>query len=71
MTLVKSTLSSLLIYVESLFIIPHNVCLRVEKIQRDFLSGGDLQSRPYLLNRSSIVYMEKKYGAHQKFILTQ
>ena len=37
LTLVKSTLSSLPIYFMSLFILPHKISLRLEKIQRDFL----------------------------------
>ena len=62
LTLVKSTLSSLPIYFMSLFIIPHQVSLRLEKIQRGFLWGGGVsQSRPHLVNWS-IVCMEKKDG---------
>ena len=46
----------------SLFIIPHQVSLRLEKIQRGFLWGGGVsQSRPHLVNWS-IVCMEKKDG---------
>ena len=40
MTLIKSTLSSLPTYFLSLFPIPVNVALRIDKIQRDFLWGG-------------------------------
>jgi hypothetical protein len=40
MTLIKSTLSSLPTYFLSLFPIPVNVALHIDKIQRDFLWGG-------------------------------
>ncbi|KAG6680984.1 hypothetical protein I3842_13G070600 [Carya illinoinensis] len=39
-TLIKSTLSNLPTYFLSLFSIPTNVALRLEKFQRDFLWGG-------------------------------
>ena len=46
----------------SLFIIPHKVSLRLEKIQRDFLWGGGVsQSKLHLVNWS-IVGMEKNDG---------
>ncbi|KAJ9677520.1 hypothetical protein PVL29_022489 [Vitis rotundifolia] len=51
LTLIKSTLSSLPIYLMSLFIIPRKVCARLEKIQRDFLwGGGTLEKKPHLVN---------------------
>ena len=40
MTLIKSTLSSLPTYFLSLFPIPVNVAVRIDKIQRDFLWCG-------------------------------
>ena len=40
LTLIRSTLSSLPIYLLSLFKMPKLVCSRLEKIQRDFLWGG-------------------------------
>ena len=40
LTLIKSTLSSLRIYFLSLFIILRKACVRLEKIQRDFLWGS-------------------------------
>ena len=40
MTLIKSTLSNILMYYLSLFQIPGRVVKRIEKIQRDFLWGG-------------------------------
>ena len=62
MTLVKSTLSNLPIYFMSLVVIPHKVCLRLEKIQKDFLWGrGVSQSRSHLVNWF-IFYVEKKDG---------
>ena len=39
LTLIKSTLASLPIYQMALFVLPKKVCLRLEKIQRDFLWG--------------------------------
>jgi hypothetical protein len=40
-TLIKSTLSNMPTYMLSLFPIPAYVAKRLEKIQRDFLGGGD------------------------------
>jgi hypothetical protein len=40
LTLLKSTLSNLLTYYLSLFPIPMGVANRLNKLQRDFLSGG-------------------------------
>ena len=39
-TLIRSTLSSLPLYQLSLFRMPQKVCVRLERIQRQFLSGG-------------------------------
>ena len=62
LTLVKITLSNLPIYFMSLVVIPCKVCLRLEKIQKDFLWGrGVSQSRSHLVNWF-IVYVEKKDG---------
>ena len=55
----KEHSSSLPIYFMSLFVIPHKVCLRLEKIQRDLWRRGELQSMPHLVNWF-IVCMEKK-----------
>ena len=49
-TLIKSTLSSIPIYLMSLFVIPRKISFRLEKIQRDFLwRGGSLLKKPYLV----------------------
>ncbi|RVW97626.1 putative ribonuclease H protein [Vitis vinifera] len=49
-TLIRSTLASMLIYLMSLMRIPRVVRLRLEKIQRDFLwGGGALEKRPHLV----------------------
>lgn len=62
LTLVKSTLSSLPTYFISLFVIPKRVCVRLEKIQRDFLwGGGALENRPHLVSWK-VICAAKKYG---------
>ena len=49
-TLIRSTLSSMPIYLMSLLRIPRVVSLRLEKIQRDFLwGGGALERKPHLV----------------------
>ncbi|RVW40956.1 putative ribonuclease H protein [Vitis vinifera] len=49
-TLIRSTLASMPIYLMSLMCIPRVVRLRLEKIQRDFLwGGGALEKRPHLV----------------------
>ncbi|RVW24664.1 putative ribonuclease H protein [Vitis vinifera] len=49
-TLIRSTLASMPIYLMSLMHIPRVVRLRLEKIQRDFLwGGGALEKRPHLV----------------------
>ena len=54
-TLIRSTLSNLLIYFMSIFQLPRAVRMRLEKIQRDFLwGGGALEQKPHLV-RWSIV----------------
>ena len=63
LTLVKSTLSSLLTYFLSLFVIPKRVCTRLEKIQRDFLWGRDaLENRPHLVSWKIICAAKKDGG---------
>ena len=55
LTFIKSTLSSLLIYLMSLFVIPRKVCTRLEKIQRDSLwGGGVLEKKVHLVNWSAV-----------------
>ncbi|KAJ9700381.1 hypothetical protein PVL29_005939 [Vitis rotundifolia] len=49
-TLIRSTLSSMPIYLMSLLHIPRVVSLRLEKIKRDFLwKGGVLERKPHLV----------------------
>ena len=49
-TLIRSTLASMPIYLMSLLRMPKVVRLRLEKIQRDFLwGGGALEKRPHLV----------------------
>ena len=55
LTLIRSTLSSLSIYFLSLFRMPRFVRLRLEKIQRDFLWGGEtLDSKPHLVKWDTV-----------------
>ena len=55
LTLIKSTFSSLPIYLMSLFVIPQKVCARLEKIQRDFMwGGGTLEKKLHLVNWSAV-----------------
>ena len=62
LTLIRSTLSSMSIYFMSLFCIPRGVKLRLEQIQRDFLSGGGaLERKPHLVSWS-IVYSDRHKG---------
>ena len=50
LTLIKSKLSSLLIYFISLFVIPRKVNVRLEKIQKDFFyRDGWLEKKPHLV----------------------
>ncbi|RVW50024.1 Retrovirus-related Pol polyprotein from transposon RE1 [Vitis vinifera] len=50
-TLIKSTLASIPIYLLSLIRIPKVVAKRIEKIQRDFLwEGGSLEGKVHLIN---------------------
>ena len=62
LTLVKSMLASLPIYFMSLFQMSRSVCLRLEKIQRDFLWGyGALESKPHVV-KWDIVCLDKRKG---------
>ncbi|RVW16810.1 putative ribonuclease H protein [Vitis vinifera] len=63
LTLLKSTLSSLPTYFLSLFVIPKRVCVRLEKIQRDFLwGGGALENKPHLVSWKVVCADKKKGG---------
>ena len=62
LTLIRSTMSSMPIYLMSLFHLPRKVRLRLEKIQRDFLwGGGTLAHKPHLV-RWNLVCLEKRKG---------
>ena len=62
LTLIRSTMSSMPIYLMSLFYLPRKVRLRLEKIQRDFLwGGGVLAHKPHLV-RWNLVCLEKRKG---------
>ena len=53
-------LASLPIYFMSLFWMLRRVCLRLEKIQRDFLwGGGALENKPHLV-KWDIVCLDKR-----------
>ncbi|RVW25474.1 putative ribonuclease H protein [Vitis vinifera] len=61
--LIRSTLSSMPIYLMSLLRMPRVVSLRLEKIQRDFLwGGGALERKPHLVNWESVCSDIRKGG---------
>ena len=63
LTLIKSTLTNLPIYIMSLFRITKGVKVRLEKIQRDCLwGGGDLDKKIHLINWSTVCSGKKKGG---------
>ena len=63
LTLLKSTLSNLLTYFLSFFVILKRVCARLEKIQRDFLwGGGALENKPHLVSWKVICAAKKDGG---------
>ena len=62
-TLLRSTLSNLLIYIMSLFRLPKGVKARLEKIQKDFLWGGDnLEKKIHLVNWNTVCTGREKEG---------
>ena len=61
LNLIKSTLTNLPIYTMSLFKIPKGVKRRLEKIQRDFLLGGDnLDKKIHLINWGTVCSNKEK-----------
>ena len=61
-TLIKSMLSNLPIYLMSILQLPRGVRIRLEQIQRDFLwGGGTLVLRPHLV-RWATVCLDKRKG---------
>ncbi|RVW14147.1 putative ribonuclease H protein [Vitis vinifera] len=62
LTLIKSTLSNLLIYFMSLFVIPRKVRLRLKKIQREFLWGDMEEKRKIHLVRWAVICKDKRHG---------
>ncbi|RVX19303.1 putative serine/threonine protein phosphatase 2A regulatory subunit B''gamma [Vitis vinifera] len=62
LTLIKSTLSNLLIYFMSLFVIPRKVRLRLEKIQREFLWGDMEERRKIHLVRWEVICKDMRHG---------
>nr|CAN73158.1 hypothetical protein VITISV_017219 [Vitis vinifera] len=62
-TLIRSTLSSMPIYLMSLLRMPRVVSLRLEKIERDFLRGGGaLERKPHLVNWDTVCMDKRKGG---------
>ena len=62
-TLIRSTLSSMPIYLMSLLRIPIVVSLRLKKIQRDFLwGGGALERKPHLVKWDTVCLDKRKGG---------
>ena len=63
LTLIKSTLSSLPIYLMSLFRLPRRVRLRLEYNRRNFLwGGGDLDIKPHLVNWTTVCSNKRDGG---------
>ena len=63
LTLIRSTLSCLLVYFMSLFHLPRRVRLRLEQIQRDFLwGGGNMDKKPQLVKWSTICANKRNGG---------
>lgn len=60
LALIRSTISSLLIYWMSLLVILRKVILRLEKIERDFLQRGGALEKNHHLVKESIVCRARK-----------
>ena len=70
-TLIKSMLSSLPIYLMSILQLQRGVGLRLEQIQRDFLwGGGALVQRPQLVRWATICLDKRKGGLGVKSLST-
>ena len=63
LTLIKSGLSNLPIYIMSLFWLPRRVKIRLERIQWDFLwGGGNLENKIHLVSGDTVCLNKKKGG---------
>ena len=70
-TLIRSTLSNLLVYLMSIFQMPRGFRLRLEKIQRDFLwRVGALDYRPHLVRWVTVYLDKRKWGLGVKSLST-
>ena len=62
-TLIRSMLSSLPIYLMSILHLPRMVRMRLEQIKRDFLwGGGALEKKPHLVRWSTVCLDKRKGG---------
>lgn len=62
-TLVKSALASISVYTMHSQLLPAHICLKVDKISRDFLWGShDDTRKPHLLNWETITLPKDKGG---------
>ena len=61
-TLIKSTMASMSLYQMSLFRMPKLVARRLEKLQRDFLWGGDNGEKKAHLVNWEVVCVDKEKG---------
>ena len=69
-TLIRSTLSSMPIYLIFLMRMPKYVVIRLEKTQRDFLwGGGALDKRPHLVSWKVVCTYKRKGGLGVKSLV--
>ncbi|RVW20876.1 Transposon TX1 uncharacterized 149 kDa protein [Vitis vinifera] len=61
-TLIRSVLASMPIYHMSLFRMPKSVARRLDKVQRDFLWGGEVRKRKLILSSGRRSVIIEKYG---------